>query len=72
MPRSANGKAHLGVASVPAPRALEALAEPHLPAHFLRVELRPHTGADRWLTGTLFLPVARLKAPFLKVEDESR
>ncbi|XP_059991949.1 protein DBF4 homolog B isoform X2 [Lagenorhynchus albirostris] len=37
-----------------------------------RKELRPHTGADRWLTGTLFLPVARLKAPFLKVEDESR
>ena len=48
------------------------MAEPRLPEHFLRVELRPRTGADRWLTGALFLPVARLKAPFLKVEDESR
>ena len=48
------------------------MAEPRLSEHFLWAELRLCTRADRWLTGALFLPVARLKAPFLKVEDESR
>lgn len=71
-PHSAKGKAHLGAARALALRASWALAEPCLSEHFLREELRLCTRADRWLTGALFLPVARLKAPFLKVEDESR
>ena len=71
-PHSAKGKALLGATRSLALRASWALAEPRLSEHFLWAELRLCIRADRWLTGALFLPVARLKAPFLKVEDESR